>query len=169
MLATMQSLAPEKAPSLDPMAAIASQLGLPEDQVCQAIFHGGSPVAMMIGKADGNGDAFFESKGPVGPDGGQALAPDGGQVLNLTTANVAQLAPIAAKLGVSPEKLQSAIKVAVAGATPAQLPKPPSQQQIVSTFARNLGMDESRVSSAITQVEGSNGFYFAVPVPGATH
>jgi hypothetical protein len=156
MLETMQSLTPATAPPLDPLAGVATQLGVPESQVCQAFFNSGTPTTITIARGDGK--TGFASKSGVGPDGAA-------QALNLTTANTEQLAPIAARLGVTPERLQAAIKAGVAATTPAQMPAPPSQQQIVSTFARNLGLDQARVQRAITQVEGSAGFYFAVPLP----
>jgi hypothetical protein len=155
MLETMRSLTPATSPPPDPMSAIARNLGVSQEQVCSAFFSDGAQTTIMIGRPDGN--AGFSA-----PPGG----PDIGHALNLTTATPDQLAPIAAKLGVSSDKLQAAIRSAVAETASAHLPAPPSQEQIVSTFAHNLGIDEGRVRTAINQVEGNNVFYFAVPLPG---
>jgi hypothetical protein len=155
MLETMQSLTLATAPPPDPMAGIAQQLGVPEAQVCEAFFSSGAAQSIVI--ARGSGNAEYAANPAEGPDGGPAL--------NLSTATTDQLAGIAAKLGVSPERLQTAIKATVTKAATDKLPTPPTQEQIVSTFARNLGLDEGRVRNAITQIEGNSGFYFAVPLP----
>ncbi len=160
MLETMQSLMPATAPPPDPMAAIAQQLGVPETRVCQAFFGSASAQSVVIARSSSNANAAFASQNPVGPDGHPAL--------NLSTASTDQLAGIAATLGVSPERLQAAIKAALVQAAPPNVPAPPSQQQIVSAFARNLGLDEGRVSAALNQVEGNSGFYFVVTLPGGS-
>lgn len=157
MIATMRADMPSTLPP-DPFAGIAQQLGLSREQVCKAFMDSqtGGVVVQFQGGAPG---AQLETKRGVRA-GEQADTSE----LNLNTATPAQLTAQAQRLGVTPDRLATAVHAAVASMpTP---PPPPSEDQIISRFAQNLGLSEDKVRAAIKQVEGNNGFYFAVPVPG---
>jgi hypothetical protein len=66
---------------------------------------------------------------------------------------------------VTPERLAAAIHATLSKPMPTP-PAPPSEDAIIGRFAQNLGIGEDKVRAAITQVEGPNRFYFAVPLPG---
>jgi hypothetical protein len=153
MLATVQADLPTTPPP-DPMQTIANQLGLTRDQVCAVFLQGSDAIT-----------GFHFGSEP--PDGAK-LAPLPGasdaSFVDLNTVTAEQLKDKAQKLGVSPERLLSAVK---AVAPPPGPPlKPLNPDAIIRCFAQNLGMSEDKVRAALNKVEGSHGFYFAVPVPG---
>ena len=160
MIDTIKAQMPANLPP-DPVADIADQLGLPRQQVCSALFdpqngigglvvHYGSGPAQNVKRSD-------ELQLRAGP-GGQAA-------LDLSTATPEQLAGPAKTLGVTPERLAAAVKTTLSRPMPTP-PTPPSEDEIITRFAQNLGMSTDKVKAAITQVEGPNQFYFAVPVFG---
>jgi RNA polymerase sigma-70 factor (ECF subfamily) len=150
MLATMHADMPTPP---DPMAGIAQQLGVSVDQVCSAFGAGQGPIGFYVRQAP-----------PPAGDPTPAV-PSGANVINLNTVTADQLTPQAQKLGVSPQQLFAAIKASL----PSTPPPPPNPDQIIQSFAQNLGMPVDKVRAAITQVEGNKGFYFVVPVPGLGH
>ena len=186
MVATIRADLP--APPPDPMASIAQQLGMTREQVCAAFFEGeGAITGFSIGntalsvangkpgepgpKLDGANpknpivvDTNGKHLGTTDANGKEGLVVGPGNGLNLNMATAEHLKVQAGKLGVSPERLLAAVKAAV----PATPPPPtlPGPDELIKRFAQNLGMPESKVRAAITQVEGNNGFYFAVPLPG---
>jgi hypothetical protein len=159
MIATMQADMPSGLPP-DPFASIAQQLGLSREQVCSAFMDDPSGVGGVVVHFQGAGAtaAHLEPKDEVRL-GGQTGKPE----IDLNTATAEQLAGPAQRLGVTPERLAAAAHAAAAS-MPAP-PPPPKEDQIISRFAQNLGLSEDKVRAAIKQVEGNNGFYFAVPVP----
>ena len=153
MLATMKSTMPPM--PADPMELIAKQLGVSTEQVCTA-FASSSATSGDVG--------FSVSAGKPGQDNGPvtAIGLNGRSAINLDTVTADDLKEPAAKLGVSPERLVAAVKAAAPSTPPAA---PPSPDALIRSLAQNLGMSEDKVRAAITQVEGKNGFYFAVPLP----
>lgn len=177
MLDTMRAEMPTSLPP-DPMEGIAQRLGLPRQQVCAAFFdsssgihgivlqHGAAGSAsgqvttrvVQIAGAPGQPNTTLDGK-PVLTDANAASA------LDLNTATPQQLAPVAQQLGVTPERLADAVHATAAEPLPPP-PTPPSEDELISHFAQNLGMSPDKVRSALTQVEGANHFYFfAVPLP----
>jgi len=161
MLATIQAAMP--APPPDPMAAIAAQLGVPAQQVCAAFFDGSAAGGSMAV----SGQTSVGVKG-----GGEGNHPSviigvNGLMIDLDTATAEQLRGPAERLGVTPERLQAAVRAAVAS-LPAP-PPPPSSDEIIRRFASNLGLSEDTVRAAIAKVEGTGRFYFAVPLPSFGH
>ena len=160
MLDTVRADMPASLPP-DPMTAIAQQLGVSRDQVCSAFFDS---------KVIGIGFGFGGVAAPGGlPTGGLPAKPPATPAppqgfLNLSSATNEQLSGPAQRLGVTPDKLRAAIQAAIPNQPPA-LPKPPNPDETINRFAQNLGMSPDRVKAAITQVEGPNRFYFAVPIP----
>jgi hypothetical protein len=166
----------------DPMASIAQQLGMSREQVCAAFFEGNGAITGFsvgsgkpgelgpvldgpTGKSAVVVEANGKNPGTVDANGKSTFVTGPGEnVLNLNTATAEQLKVQADKLGVSTERLRAAVQAAV----PATPPPPtlPGPDELIKRFAQNLGMPESKVRAAITQVEGNNGFYFAVPLPG---
>jgi hypothetical protein len=153
MLATMRAEMPPVPP--DPMTGIAKQLGLSTEQVCAAFFN-----------APGSSVGFVVSNGRPTEHLSTAIGVNGKTVINLGTVTAEQLQEPAQKLGVSPDRLLAALK---ASAPPTPTSPPPSPDEIIRSFARQLGMSEDKVRGAMTQVEGKGGFYFAVPIPGLSH
>jgi hypothetical protein len=157
MLATVRADLPASLPP-DPMDAIASQLGVSREAVCAAFLDGQGAIT-----------GFRVSNGGPGESGPASLHTDA-NMINLNAVTADQLKDQARKLGVSPDRLAAAVKAAVAPllAQP-EPPKLPSPDEIIHQFAVNLGLPEDRVRAAIQRVEGSNGFYFAVPLPALSH
>jgi len=162
MIDTIKAQMPSSLPP-DPLADIADQLGLPREQVCSALFDpqngiGGFVVQYGPGPADAqNGNKSDALRMYGGPNGQQRI--------DLNTATPEQLAGAAKALGVTPERLAAAVKATLSKPMPTP-PAPPSEDEIITRFAQNLGMSTDKVKAAITQVEGPNQFYFAVPVFG---
>jgi hypothetical protein len=175
MLDTMRAEMPTSLPP-DPMDSIAQRLGLPRQQVCAAFFDGSSGIHGIIiqhgaaGSAKGATQVFQLSgsaPGPIttDPEGKPVVTgPDAASALDLNTATPQQLAPVARQLGVTPERLADAVHAVAAEPVPTP-PAPPREEELINRFAENLGMSPDKVRSALTQVEGTNHFYFAVPVP----
>jgi predicted PhzF superfamily epimerase YddE/YHI9 len=162
MLATIQADMPSPPP--DPMAAIAAQLGLPTEQVCAAFFDGaptGGSVAVSEHRTIG------VTRGSETTGHPSVMIGVNGTTVDLGSATADQLRGPAQRLGVTPERLQAAVRAAVA-ALPAP-PSPPSSDEIIRRFASNLGLSEDTVRAAIAKVEGTGRFYFAVPLPSFGH
>lgn len=161
MIATMRAEMPSTLPP-DPFTIIAQQLGLPREQVCNAFMDGQSGVGGVGVHFQGAGApaAQRQAKDDVRLDGA-----DGKPEIDLNTATADQLKGPAQRLGVTPERLATAVHAAAAS-MPAP-PPPPEEDQIISRFAQNLGLSEDKVRAAIKQVEGNSAFYFSVPVPFA--
>jgi hypothetical protein len=156
--AMLQAIAADLPPSLppDPFAAIGQHLGVSRQQVCAAFVGTQTPSQGLTVSHAAGGDR----------------APRHNQVLNLNGIELdpdhidpGQLSAPAQRLGVSPERLAAAVRDALPPPAIAP-PTPASKDEIISRLARNLGTSEDRVRTAITQVEGPNHFYFAVPLPG---
>jgi hypothetical protein len=162
MIDTMRTQMPSSLPP-DPVSDIAQQLGLPRDQVCSALFDpqngiGGFVVHYGSGPTDApNVKRSDELRLNVSTSGPPPL--------DLNTATPQQLAGAAKALGVTPERLAAAVKATLSKPMPTP-PAPPNEDEIISRFAQNLGMSTDKVKAAITQVEGPNRFYFAVPAFG---
>lgn len=154
MLATMKTSMPPM--PADPMELIAKQLGVSTEQVCTAFASSGEP-SPNVGFTVSAGKPGQDANGPV-----TAMGVNGKSAINLDTVTADDLKEPAAKLGVSPERLVDAVKAA---APQKPLPAPPNPDELIHSLAQNLGMSEDKVRTAITQVEGKNGFYFAVPLP----
>jgi hypothetical protein len=146
----------------DPMAGIAQQLGVSTEQVCAAFFNPQSPGVVISGSLPD--EKHVTSGGKM--DSG-AVVGINGTAINLNTVTADQLSGPAQKLGVTPDRLLAAVKASIP--SPPALPTPPSEDEIISRFAQNLGMSQEKVRAAITQVEGPNQFYFVVPFPGLGH
>jgi hypothetical protein len=162
MIDTVKAQMPSSLPP-DPVADIAQQLGLPPQQVCSAFFDpqngiGGFVVHYGSGPADAPNVKRSDELRLNGTAAGQ-------QPMDLNTATPEQLAGAAKALGVTPERLAAAVKATLSKPMPSP-PAPPSEDEIISRFAQNLGMSTDKVKAAITQVEGPNQFYFAVPAFG---
>jgi hypothetical protein len=159
MIDTVKAQMPASLPP-DPVADIANQLGLPYPQVCSAFFDpqngiGGFVVRYGSGPADGANVKRSDELRLNASTNGQ-------QPIDLNTATPEQLAGAAKALGVTPERLAAAVKATLSKPMPAP-PTPPGEDEIITRFAQNLGMSTDKVKAAITQVEGPNQFYFAVP------
>jgi hypothetical protein len=155
MVDTMRAEMPASLPP-DPIDGIAKNLGVTRQQVCSAFFDGQSV------------DVGYGVKGQVVSVGGgpqttqqttQHISIGG---LDLTNVTAQQLAAPAQRLGVTPERLLEAVHAVVATPLPAP-PSPPNKDEIIDRLAANLGMSPDKVKAAMTQVEGPNIFYFAVP------
>jgi hypothetical protein len=162
MIDTMKAQMPASLPP-DPVSGMAEQLGLPREQVCSAFFDpqngiGGFVVRYGSGPA---GAPNVNRSDELRLNGG----PGGQQPIDLNTATPEQLAGAAKALGVTPERLAAAVKATLSKPMPTP-PAPPNEDEIITRFAQNLGMSTDKVKAAITQVEGPNQFYFAVPVFG---
>jgi hypothetical protein len=159
MRQTLSSEIPTNLPP-DPMASIAQQLGVPAEQVCAAFLNPQSPGLVISGSVpDGK---YVTSGGKT--DRGVVVGINGTPI-NLNTVTADQLSGPAQKLGVTPDRLLAAVKASI----PSPPPAPPSEDEIISRFAQNLGMSQDKVRAAITQVEGPNQFYFVVPIPRLGH
>ena len=156
--AMRQTLAPDlpSGPPPDPIAGIARQLGMSTDQVCAAF---ANPNAQ-----DGSSVSVGRQVTTGGAKRGAVLYINGTEI-DLESETAGQLSAPAQKLGVSPDRLLSAIKAAVP-APPSPPPNLPSKDELINRFAQNLGMSPDKVRAAMTQVEGPNRFYFVVPLPG---
>jgi len=162
MLATVQAELPGTPPP-DPMASIATQLGMPRDQVCAAFFDQASSQSVVVTRSvTGSGEVKSSGSGPVV----KIAVPGETGAIDLTTVAAEQLSGPAQRLGISPDRLLAAVRAAIPALEAAPTPPLPNPDAIISRFAQNLGMSESKVRAAITQVEGNQGFYFAVPLPG---
>jgi hypothetical protein len=160
MVNTLKSQMPSSLPP-DPIVDIANQLGLPSQQVCDALFDPNNGVGgFVVRRASGGGTQNLQTSDQIHV----STAPDAKAPLDLDTATPEQLAGPARTLGVAPERLAAAVRATLSKPMPTP-PAPPSEDEIVSRFAQNLGMSTDKVKAAITQVEGPNRFYFAVPVP----
>ena len=150
------------------MAAIAQQLGTSRDKVCAAFFDPSSGVnGLALKKTSGmaprvGADKVFVSSNSAGA-AATPPAIDTSSVIDLSSATADQLSGPAKLLGVTPDQLLAAVRAAVS-AMPAP-PAPPSEDEIINRLAQNLGISPDKVRAAITQVEGPNHFYFAVPIP----
>jgi hypothetical protein len=176
MVATMRAELPGSLPP-DPLAGIAKQLGMSREQVCMAFAESGSPDLVITTGSTGNGESGAHQRMMLNLNGapdGKASPPEPGlhidrfeegkctqfcaqDGLDLGTASTDQLSAAAKRLGVSPEKLQSAVRASLPTTTP---PPPPSPDEIVRKFAHNLNLSEDKVRAAFTQVEGPGIFYF---------
>jgi hypothetical protein len=151
MLATVRADLPTSLPP-DPMAAIADRLGVSREAVCSAFLEGdGAITGFRVGAGLPKGDELLSSDAHV-------------NVIDLGTVSADQLKVQAQRLGVSPDRLLAAVKAAVP--PPQPLPRLPGPDEMIHRFAANLGLPEDKVRAAMVQVEGNNGFYFAVPLPG---
>jgi hypothetical protein len=151
MVDTMRAEMPASLPP-DPIDGIAKNLGVTRQQVCSAFFdgqsvNGGYGVRGQVVSVGG------------GPQVTQHINIGG---LDLTTVTAQQLAAPAQRLGVTPERLLEAVHAVAATPLPAP-PSPPNKDEIIDRLAANLGMSADKVKAAMTQVEGPNIFYFAVP------
>jgi hypothetical protein len=149
---------PSKPPP-DPIGGIAKQLGVSTEQVCAAFSNGAASGGFTIGQH------VSKSGGTAAPS---TVLNIGGTQINLDSNDPNQVSAPAKKLGVTPERLLAAIKAATP-TPPAVPPSPPNSDELIDRLAQNLGMSPDRVRAAITQVEGPNRFYFAVPLPGLSH
>jgi hypothetical protein len=161
MVDTLKSQMPSSLPP-DPISDIADQLGLPRQQVCSALFDPQNGVGGFIVRraSGGDGPQNIRTSDQIHVD----TAPNGKTPLDLDTATPEQLAGPARTLGVTPERLAAAVRATLSRPLPTP-PAPPSEDELINRFAQNLGMSSDKVKAAITQVEGPNRFYFAVPVP----
>jgi len=163
--AMLEAIRPDlPAPPPDPIQAIAQQLGVSPQQVCAAFANPQTPghteVGMQVTRGANDG-----SQAPKGDAQRDAVMLDlNGTRIDLNNLDTSQLSGPAQTLGVSPDRLAQALRAAVPA--PAQLPAKPSEDELISRLAQNLGLSQAQVRAAITQVEGSGPFYFAVPVPG---
>jgi hypothetical protein len=141
-------------PPPDPIAGIAQQLGVSQQQVCAAFFTG-----QEAGQTFSVSDSTRADR-----DGGNVQIVNlGGTQIDVGHVDATQLSAPAQRLGVSPDRLAAALRAALPSLPPPSTP--PSKDQIVSRLARNLDISEDRVRAAITHVEGPNQFYFVVPFP----
>ena len=147
MLETMCADMPQV--SWDPMQAIAQQLGVSPEQVSAAFANPQTPghtaVGLQVSDQDGSRSVKLNLNGTR---------------IDVDHIDTGQLNGPAQQLGVSPDRLAQAIRMAVPA--PAELPKQSSEDEIITRLAQNLGKSPDQVRAAITQVEGSGPFYFAV-------
>jgi hypothetical protein len=156
MLQTLEADLPTGPPP-DPVAAIARQLGVSQQQVCAAFLSPQDPGQTVT-------MTHAAGAGQPGGDVQQFMRINGTQI-DLNNVDASQLSAPAQRLGVTPERLVAAVRAAVPAAPPAAL-APPNKDEIISRFAHNLGLSEDQVRAAITQVEGPGHFYFTVSLPG---
>jgi len=145
----LDSLPPE------PMASVAQQLGLSRQQVCEA-FASAPPsgheqhVVTHAAPDDGR------------PHTAASLVVDG-KAIDPSTVTADDVKVPAQRLGVSADRLASALRAAMPSTPP---PAPPAEHEIVGGLARNLGIGEDKVRAALKEVEANGPLPFTVPLPG---
>jgi hypothetical protein len=139
----------------EPLTSVAQQLGLSRQQVCEAFLE-------PPGTTKEQGTVTH-----VTPDDGRphitASLVVNGKAMDLSTVKADDVKVPAERLGVSADRLASALR---AGAPSTPPPAPPAEHEIVGGLARNLGISEDKVRAALKEVEGNGPFVFVVPLPG---
>jgi hypothetical protein len=156
MIATLRA---DPAAPPEPISTIAQQLDKTPSEVCAALFDpqsaGGDHLVVSASTQAGTG-----RPGPRM----EAVFNVGGKAINLNSASADDVSAPAQRLGVTPERLLTAMRATLPSTPP---PPPPSEDEIIKRLAGNLGLSEDQVRAAIKQVRGNAPFFFVVPLPGA--
>jgi hypothetical protein len=142
----------------DPLASVAQQLELSQQQVCEAFADGSATT-------EGKGTVTHLTPGDGRPHTTTSFVA-AGKAIDLSTLKAVDVTLPAQRLGVSADRLAGALRAAAPTTPP---PAPPSEHEFVGSLARNLGLSEDKVRAALREVEGSGPFTFVVPLPALGH